>query len=93
MLFLEDEALDVVLEIDDTEIAKYDGVDTTINGLNKLLKKDSNITKYQALEVFQTFRSSIKYLSDWVLQNSLRNWIIWCYTIKWYIRVQTAQIS
>ena len=73
MLFLEDEALDVVLEIDDTEIAKYDGVDTTINGLNKLLKKDSNITKYQALEVFQTFRSSIKYLSDWVLQNSLRN--------------------
>ena len=64
MLFLEDEALDVVLEIDDTEIAKYDGVDTTINGLNKLLKKDSNITKYQALEVFQTFRSSIKYLSD-----------------------------
>ena len=66
MLFLEDEALDVVLEIDDTEIAKYDG-------LNKLLKKDSNITKYQALEVFQTFRSSIKYLSDWVLQNSLRN--------------------
>ena len=49
MLSLENEALDVVLAIDDAEIAKDDGVDTTINRLNKLLKKDSMITKYQAL--------------------------------------------
>ena len=60
MLSLENEALDVVLAIDDAEIAKDDGVDTTINRLNKLLKKDSMITKYQAL----TFRRSIKYLPD-----------------------------
>ena len=64
MLSLENEALDVVLAIDDAEIAKDDGVDTTINRLNKLLKKDSMITKYQALEVFQTFRRSMKYLPD-----------------------------
>ena len=64
MLSLENEALDVVLAIDDAEIAKDDGVDITINRLNKLLKKDSMITKYQALEVFQTFRRSIKYLPD-----------------------------
>lgn len=56
MLSLENEALDVVLAIDDAKIAKDEGVDTTINRLNKLWKKDCMITKYQALEVFQTFR-------------------------------------
>ena len=38
MLSLENEALDVVLATDDAEIAKDDGVDTTINRLNRLKK-------------------------------------------------------
>ena len=64
MLSLENEALDVVLAIDDAEIAKDEGVDTTINRLNKLWKKDCMITKYQALEVFQTFRQY--QISSWL---------------------------
>ena len=56
VLSLEDEALDAVLEIDDEEIAKEDGVDAIIERLNRLFKKDSTITKYQALEAFETFR-------------------------------------
>ena len=36
MLSLEDEALDAVLEIDDAEIAKDDGVYAIINWLKKL---------------------------------------------------------
>ena len=43
----EDEALDAVPEIYDAEIVKDDDVYDIINGLNKLLKKDSTITKYQ----------------------------------------------
>ena len=56
MLSLEDEALDAVLEIDDEDITKENGVDAIIERLNKLFKKDSTITKYQALETFETFR-------------------------------------
>ena len=56
VLPLEDEASDAVLEIDDAEIAKDDGVDTIINRLNRLFKKDSTITKYQTVEAFETFR-------------------------------------
>ena len=56
MLPLEDEASDAVLEIDDAEIAKDDGVDAIINRLNRLFKKDSTITKYQTVEAFETFR-------------------------------------
>ena len=56
VLPLEDEASDAVLEIDDTEIAKDDGVDAIINRLNRLFKKDSTITKYQTVEAFETFR-------------------------------------
>ena len=56
VLHLEDEASDAVLEIDDAEIAKDDGVDAIINRLNRLFKKDSTITKYQTVEAFETFR-------------------------------------
>ena len=56
VLPLEDEASDAVLEIDDAEIAKDDGVDAIINRLNRLFKKDSTITKYQTVEAFETFR-------------------------------------
>ena len=56
VLSLEDEALDAVLETDDEDIAKENGVDAIIERLSKLLKKDSTITKYQALEAFETFR-------------------------------------
>ena len=58
LLSLEDEALDAVLEMYDAEIVKDDGVYAIINGLNKLFKKDSTITKHQTLEAFETFRSS-----------------------------------
>ena len=56
VLSLEDEAPDTVLEIDDEDIAKEDGVDAIIEHWNRLFKKDSAITKNQALEAFETFR-------------------------------------
>ena len=56
VLPLEDEASNAVLEIDDAEIPKDDGVDAIINRLNRLFKKDSTITKYQTVEAFETFR-------------------------------------
>ena len=55
MLSLENKALDVVLKIDDEYVAKENGVDAIIECLNRLFKKDSAITKYQALEAFETF--------------------------------------
>ena len=61
-LSLEDEALDAVLEIDNEDIAKENGVDAITERLNRLFKKDPTITKYQALEPFEAFRrpASIK---------------------------------
>ena len=56
VLSLEDEVPDTVLEIDDEDIAKENGVDAIIERLNRLFNKDSTITKYQALEAFETFR-------------------------------------
>ena len=56
VLSLEDEALDAVLEIDDKDIAKENGVDAIIERLNRSFKKGSTITKYKALEVFETLR-------------------------------------
>ena len=56
MLSLEDEALDVVLEIDESDISKENGVDFIIQRLNRLLKKDSTVIKYQTLEAFMTFK-------------------------------------
>ena len=52
----EDEALDAALEIDEAEIAGENGVDTIITRLNRLFKKESTITKYQALKSFMTFK-------------------------------------
>ena len=56
VLSLEDKVLDALVEIDDEDIAKENGVDTILERLNRLFKKDSTITKYQALEAFETFR-------------------------------------
>ena len=56
MLSLEDEALDAVLERDESDIGKENGVDFIIERLNRLLKKDSAVTKCQALEAFMTFK-------------------------------------
>ena len=39
MLSLEDEALDAVLEIDESDISKENGVDFIIEHLNRLFKK------------------------------------------------------
>ena len=41
MLSLEDEALNAVLEIDESDISKENGVDFIIERLNRLFKKDS----------------------------------------------------
>ena len=56
MLPLEDKALDAVLEIDDDDITKENDMDAITERLNRLFKKDSTVTKYQALEAFETFR-------------------------------------
>ena len=45
MLSLEDEALEAVLEIDNEDIAKGNGVDAIIECLNRLFKKESPNTK------------------------------------------------
>ena len=37
-------------------LPSVNGVDVIINRLNRLYKKDSTVTKYQALEAFETFR-------------------------------------
>ena len=41
MLSLEDEALDAILEIDESDTSKENGVDFIIERLNRLFKKDS----------------------------------------------------
>ena len=46
VLYLEDEALDAVLQFDEVEIARENSVDGIITRLNCLFKKDSKITKY-----------------------------------------------
>ena len=46
VLSLEDEALDAVLEIDESDISKENGVDFIIERLNRLFKKDSAVTNY-----------------------------------------------
>ena len=54
MLSLEYEVLDAVLEINESDFSKENGVDFITEHLNRLFKKDS--TKYQALEAFMTFK-------------------------------------
>ena len=56
MLSLEDEALDTVLEIDNEDFGKENGEAAIIEHSTRLLKKDSAITKHQALEAFETFK-------------------------------------
>ena len=55
MLSLEDEALDAVLEIDESDINKENG-DFIIARLNRLFRKDLTVTKYQAVDAFLTFK-------------------------------------
>ena len=56
VLSIEDEPLDAVLDIDESDISKENGVDFIIDRLNRLFMKDSTVTKYQALEAFITFK-------------------------------------
>ena len=56
VLSLEGEAQDAALELSETEIAKENGADAILHRLDRLFKKDSTITKYQALEAFETFK-------------------------------------
>ena len=60
ILSLEGDAQDAALEIDEKEIAKDDGTDTILKGLDHLYLKDSTVTKYKALEAFETFRRPAK---------------------------------
>ena len=59
-LSLEGEAQDAALEIDEKEIPKDDGIDTIIKRLDRLYLKDLTVTKYKALEAFETFRRPAK---------------------------------
>ena len=67
MLSLEDEALDAVLEIDESDISKENGVDFIIERLNSLFKKDSTVIKYQTLEAFMRFKT-FKYVNTSLLK-------------------------
>ena len=87
VLSLEDEALDSVLEIDDVDIAKENGVDGITESLNRLLKKDSTITKYQTFEAFETFKRSAT-MSIQAFLNNLKR----LYKTKSYGTVQSENI-
>ena len=67
MLSLEDEALDAVLEIDESDISKENGVDFITERLNRLFKKDSTVIKYQTLEAFMRFKT-FKYVNTSLLK-------------------------
>ena len=67
MLSLEGEALDAVLEIDESDISKENGVDFIIERLNRLFKKDSTVIKYQTLEAFMRFKT-FKYVNTSLLK-------------------------
>ena len=54
VLSLEDESLDAVLEIDESDISKENGINFIIERLNRLFKKNSTVIKYQTLEAFIT---------------------------------------
>ena len=56
LLSLEGEAQDAALEVAEDEIVQDDGFDKIISLLDKLFKRDSTVTKYQALELFETYR-------------------------------------
>ena len=58
ILSLEGEGQDAVLEIPENDISSENDVNVIINRLNRLCKKDSTVTKYQALEAFEVFRWS-----------------------------------
>ena len=59
VLSLEDEALDAVLEIDESNISKENGVDFKTERFNRLFKKDSTVTKYQAFQIFKYINTSL----------------------------------
>ena len=56
ILSLEGEGQEAVLEIPENDISSENDVNVIINRLNRLCKKYSTVTKYQALEAFEIFR-------------------------------------
>ena len=56
VLSLEGGAHDAALELPEDEIAQENGADAILHRLDRLFKKDPTITKYQALEAFETFK-------------------------------------
>ena len=83
LLSLGDEALEAVLEIDDAAIAEDDGVDVTINRLNRL----KGLHCYK-LEAFETFRR----LSNMSIQAFLNEFDKSLFKIKPYGTVQSNDI-
>ena len=64
VLSLEDKTLGAVLEIDELDISKENGVDFIIECLNRLLKKDSTVTKYYH-DIQKTFKYVNTNLIKW----------------------------
>ena len=62
LLYLETEAQNTALEIPEDEIPEESGVDSILHSSHRLLKKDSTITKCQALEAFELFKKMAKNL-------------------------------
>ena len=56
VLSLEEKVHDSTLDVSENEIAKESGGDSILRRLDRLFKKDSTITKYQALEAFEMFK-------------------------------------
>ena len=71
MLSIDDEALDTALKTNNEDTAKENGVDAIIEGLNRLFKRDSKFTKYQALEAFEIFRRPASMTNDCMKRNHM----------------------
>ena len=60
LIYLENEALDTIFEIDDALIAKKEGINAIINSLYLLFEKYSLNTKFQALANIWNFSKTMK---------------------------------
>ena len=85
----EGEAQDAALELPEDEIAQENSVDAILNRLDRLFKKDSTITKYQALEAFETFKRP----SDMSIQSFLNEFEKILFKTKSYCSVMSEDLT
>ena len=85
----EGEAQDAALELPEDEIAQENSVDAILHRLDRLFKKDSTITKYQALEAFEMFKRP----SDMSIQSFLNEFEKILFKTKSYCSVMSEDLT